>query len=347
MFSRPLALSLEWRDASLGLGLIAASSHTMSAALLMHVTTAGILVASASGSLALVSEACNQVVDALPHASAAQNLLEAIWHRLGGGELAFGAVRLSVLLRFSAAACAAAVALFILLEALLELGIGRHGSCSSVSASAAAAAAVAGVVSLAPARLGKGTAARSTEASAKRLGLRATVLLLAAYLGKEPLSAEAVLRAQPGEAAARAGGSLAELTAMAPPLLRIGLTMLLRCPDASAGALLAILAIMSAVADAAAPGALLLQTTGRDLVPDLAARIARARCAPSALELFRTGAFTHPLTHLLAHLLTHSLRRAPGIVEVRDVQLWLLDEQSAVGSLVAVVRPDADPQVSP
>ena len=34
------------------------------------------------------------------------------------------------------------------------------------------------------------------------------------------------------------------------------------------------------------------------------------------------------------------------MLDVRDVRFWSLDEETAVGSLVAIVRADADPQLA-
>lgn len=97
----------------------------------------------------------------------------------------------------------------------------------------------------------------------------------------------------------------------APPLLRVAVDAALRAPDATAGLVLTALAIARGCAEAAVPARLLLQAAPHELIPDLESRLARARAAP-------------------------------GVIDVRDVQLWALDESSALGSLVVVVRADAN-----
>ena len=96
-----------------------------------------------------------------------------------------------------------------------------------------------------------------------------------------------------------------------PPLLQFALAGVLLSPDASAGLVLTALAVTRGCLEAAVPARLLLQASPRELIPDLARRLARARATP-------------------------------GVLDVRDVQLWALDESTALGSLVAVVSTHAD-----
>ena len=104
------------------------------------------------------------------------------------------------------------------------------------------------------------------------------------------------------------------VTPLVPPLMQMVLNIALRSPDASAGLVLSSLAAARGVAEAAAPAQMLLQTAPHEVLPDLNRRLAQA-CA------------------------------IPGVTDVRDVQLWALDESRAVGSLVVIVRADAHTQV--
>ena len=243
--------------------------------------------------LAMLCEACHQVVDASAHASVLQAALTALWRRARGDDdpmLAFGPVRFSLLIRFAAIVCAAGIALFILLDALLSVllpGHAHHGADAVPSWTAGVVSAIS-------------TLAACAIAASRQRGDRWAATRIATLIG----------------AASVRGLALGDASLSAtPPLLRVALSAALRSPDACASVLLGTLALRRAYVEGATPARLLLQMAPREMIPDMEQRLLQARAAP-------------------------------GVLDVREVRLWALDESSAVGSLVAVVRSDADPRVA-
>ena len=105
------------------------------------------------------------------------------------------------------------------------------------------------------------------------------------------------------------------MPAATPPLLRLLLNAILRQPDASAAACLAALGISRGCEDASLPSRLLLQMAPpHELVPDMEQRLARAAAGV-------------------------------GILSLRELKLWVVDEVSVTGSLTAIARADADTQL--
>lgn len=279
-------------------------SASSASLLALHLMLAGSLLACAAltkgATLGVLAEVCHQIIDATRHTAAAQSQLEWLWRRAAdakGDLLAFGPARMSLLVRLGALVCAIGWAVCIFLEALTMLllpGHGQHHERSEHPQAGAtpvpwAAAATSATIAAAASRGGK-------RPSTWPL-VRVLTLLVATAL-------ESIL-------ASSGGGGLEATMSATPPLLQFALAGVLLSPDASAGLVLTALAVTRGCVEAAVPARLLLQASPRELIPDLARRLARARATP-------------------------------GVLDVRDVQLWALDESTALGSLVAVVSAHAD-----
>jgi Co/Zn/Cd efflux system component len=287
-----------------------------------------------SGSAAAQAEVMHLLLDAAVHAVVLQGFLAWLWECAVPADcLAFGPVRLHVLFRLVTVVCATGGALFIGLDSLLEFllpgvhaahhqahhhshshdklretdigGAGTAGAPGVHDHSVVVPWLAGGVSALLSALLALLDDQAGPIACRRWASVRAGSLLLCAYLGATPLGRSNDDAIAP---------PLVKLPPTLPPLLSAILVLLIRRPDASVGALLAALAIRRGVAEAAMPVRLLLQMAPpTELVPDLPQRLARARAAP-------------------------------GLLELRDVQLWASDELSATGSVVAVVRAVADTQ---
>ena len=304
-------------------------SHGSSAALAVHAAALVVLlvVGLVWSSAAALGEAAHQAIDAAAHTAALQHVATSVWHRcLPPETLAFGPARLSTLLRLGATVVAAGGALFVGLDASIELllpGAHQHAETEPLAAvpwSAAAASAAATLLAATVAGGSESGAYYDDEAPPRRWALlRAGTLLLCAAIG---LPSGMDGGAMGGGGAQRGNGrresSLGAqmvLPGSTPPLLRLVLSLVLRRPDAAAGALLCALALGRGCMEARSPAKLLLQAAPhRALVPDLAGRLARARAVP-------------------------------GVRAVRDVQLWLLDEHTVTGSLTVLAHGHVDPQL--
>lgn len=276
-----------------------------------------------AGSAAALVEAAHQVIDASTYFSVVQPVCAALLGRfhLGNG-LTFGPIRFATLLRFGACIIAMGIATFvgldICLNSLIELAVpkvhgpnghGRsHGHAAEVQWSTVFVSAGAALAVTACVDVGSRPIIRR---GASCTVLRLSALLLGAWLGAAPLTY--------GGRGAHAGGDGGSdppvaLLHSAPPLMRALLLVLLHSPDASAGAMLAALALHRGLHEVAAPAKALLQVAPpHALMPDLEQRLMRAR----------TG---------------------PGVLAVRDVTLWVLEEGTVIGSLVAIAHADADAQ---
>ena len=327
---------------------VAVAAAAMLQAVVQCCGTAFVLILGlATGSTAALGEAAHQGLDLSLEISSLQSLLAAIWQELASADtLAFGPARLSLLVRVSLIVCATGAALFVCLDALLELllpasahhhhGGGHHSQEHRHHGAAESAAEIAAVpwitcgASLVTALISRATAASNSRDAAaaaaetptppnRWLAWRVCVLFLGAWLGAAPLDAHSGA-GEPSTHHYRYEGSssyfriIANPPAATPPLVRFLLALVLRRPDAFAGALLAILAVSRGCEHASAPVRLLLQAApSRDLLPDLAERLHRARTAP-------------------------------GVLDIRDVELWMVDEATATGSLVAIACAGADAQ---
>ena len=291
-------------------------------------------VGLATGSSAALGEAAHQSLDLSLEFSTLQLFLSKIWQELASADtLAFGPARLSLLLRLALVVCSSGAAIFICLDALLELllpasthyhhGGGHHSQEHRHNGPASEIAAVPWIAcgtSLATALVSRASDSRDAAAleapltSNRWLAWRGCVLFVGAWLGPAPLDAQSGA-GEPSHHHEGSGlSSYLGIIAATPPLLRILLDLVFRRPDAFFGALLAILAVSRGCDHASAPVRLLLQAAPpREIVPDLAERLHRARTAP-------------------------------GVIDIRDVQLWMVDEATATGSLVAIARADADAQ---
>ena len=229
--------------------------------------------------------------------------------------LTFGAARLTILLRFAATVSAAGAALFIGLDATIELlmpGAHNHGDDEAntevaVPWAAAVASSLAAILSIV---LGGNTALQSdAKPPPQRRLLRIGMLALCAWLGAAPLDSPS------WHAATWSNGKAGRHLAMPPSFLRTLLEAFLRRPDASAGTMLCLLAVSRGCREAYPSARLLLQASPpRTLIPDLPDRLARARATP-------------------------------GVSAIRDVRLWMLDEETATGSLVVLAEGHADVQM--
>lgn len=311
-----------------------------------------------SGSAAALAEGMHCALDAginCIYSAALQEKLEALWRRYGEADvLAFGPRRLSVLFQLSVNVLAAGGALFIGLDAMLELCLpGAHDhshhqahqhshshgdEVEAVSASEHAiavpwaAAVVSALATLGAYAYRRIDGAGSTVGGGSRTGgepppsrrplARFGTLALSWYFGAAPLGADpfnSTRTPAEGEVAFPELYSLlqppapGELPEIEPPVREL-IKALLRHPDATAGVLLCALALIRGVKEGLRPARLLLQMAPPpDMVPDLEQRLARARAVP-------------------------------GVLEIRDVQLWAIDHTAATGSLVVIARADADVQ---
>ena len=267
-----------------------------------HLACSTLLAASLFGHcahLAVLSELCHQVLSIARHSALAQSAVQNLWLRLSGcppDTLAFGPVRLSLLIRLAATVCAGGVALFIALEALLDLAwLSTDSSHAEVPLLAAAAALATCLAEWAGANAHEQRSIiGSRVAPANFARLRAAVLVAAVVTNR----------------ANRLSWSLWAAEFM-PPLVRFAMALMLRNPDAAAASLLAALAVGRSCSEASLPARILLQAAPQ--MPEVEQRLARARAVP-------------------------------GVLHIREVQLWALDETSAVCSLVVRVGMDSDAQ---
>jgi len=272
----------------------------------VHLVAAAAVAFGHRGPAAL-AEAIHQWIDAFAHAAALQPLLA----RLCGHQhtLAFGAARLHLLAALIGATVAAAVALCIVCDALIGLVPTATAAATpplpwAVPACAAVASLLAPLHPRSPPR----------DRVARRAALRLALLLLCASVARWPAAAAA--------AAAGPGSTIHQqrLAALAgwierPPAAALRLLAhMLRRPDASAGALLAGVAVLRAGQAAAEPARLLLQASPR-------------------------GAQLAELQRLAARA-----RALPGVLELRDLRFWCVDADAVVGSLVVLVDATAEPQ---
>ena len=323
-------------------------THGVASAALGHALAAAgsLALGLSSGSGGALAECAHQTLDLSLHTATMQPILSAWWKRCVSAEvLAFGPVRLAALTRLAMTVCAIGAALFIGLDAALELllpaanssthhhhggahhsqehhhrtlqGDSTHAEGTSVAVPWPVAVASAACAIISWARAGQEASKfrqdRGDEKASLReevvlerwVALRASLLLLCAGLGHTTL--------------ASSGAVEPSYVRHAPPLLRLLLLAFLRRPDASVAVVLAVLAVRRGCTHGSAPARLLLQTAptgeakGLSLIPDLQERLRRVR----AVE---------------------------GLIQLRDVRLWALDETRATGSVVAMVRMDADAQ---
>ena len=276
------------------------------------------LLATFHGSTALLAEGAHQALDLSLVVTAWQHVLATFWNRLveprAKGLLAFGPLRLALLLRLAITVCAIGAALFVMLEAFLQLANhawnrGKPPSTATdaenvvteVSHRVANLATLNAIYVAWALRKTAGTGSRESNhrpTAERRLVVRVVVLQLSAFLSLH--NGEVV-------------GSNA-LPGWIPPLLRVPLTFLMESPDAVAGTSLAAMAVHRGWLHAGPPVRMLLQEAPpKSLVPDFDARLSR-------------------------------IRDLPGVLSLRDVQFWALDETRATGSLVVMAREDANAQ---
>lgn len=288
-----------------------------------------------SGSGGALAEASNQALDLAIHSSALQPMLTALTeHAVPQDFMAYGHARLSLLTKFSITFCAAASAALILLDALLELCLlgranhhhhtgahhsqeHRHQDRSGALAADKAATTPWAVVgaSVATAALVLLQTGSETEQRKQRVTVRVALLLLCAWLGAGMTETHQELHGNVGLASRVADRSSTDpLPSFTPPLLRLLLQLLLRQPDACAAAALAVVALCRGYVQSSVPARLLLQAApSQSMLPDLDARMERVRAAH-------------------------------GVVGLRDVRLWAVDEFHCTGSLVVLAAPGTDLQ---